>query len=227
VWRVDGKALPGRDAQGTWLDIPYTPVYLALYQERQKMSLAGHPYGDPHFNCWPRGPVSEFLSGNATMAITQTPGRVQQIFQEDTQVIDFYTDGRVLPAAADPASPSYEPKMNGYSIGHWEGGTLVTETRGIREELTFGFLAPHSDRTDVIERFTRTDPTHLRVEITVTDSKALRKPMTTSLEYELDAHGSFEDEFCAENNRNGTDQDGFVTTQVQSKRSTTFDLPND
>jgi hypothetical protein len=224
---VDGKALAERDSEGTIIGLPYTPAWLAVYKKRQEQTLAGRPYGDPHFNCWPRGPVSQYVSGNATMTLTQTPGRVQQIFEEDTQVMNFYTDGRALPPEADPTSDSYTPKFNGYSIGHWEGSTLVTETRGIRKELTFGFLAPHSDVTDVIERFTRTDPTHLNIELIVTDKKALAAAMKTHLTFVLDPKGEFEDDFCTENSRNGTDKDGFLTTETTSKRSTAWDLPHD
>jgi len=227
VWSVAGRPLPGRDVQGTWLGIPYTPRYLSLYRKRQASSIAGRPYGDPHFNCWPRGPVSEYVSGDATMAITQTPGRVLQIFQEDTQVVEFFTDGRKLPAVAEPTDPDYTPKMNGYSIGRWEGRTLVTQTRGIRKELTLGFLAPHSDVTDVMQRFTRTDAMHLQVDIVVSDRKALLRPMRTQMHYVLDPRGDFEDEFCTENNRNATDEQGYVTTRVVPGRATTFDLPED
>lgn len=227
VWLVDGKPLPGRDVQGTWLGIPYTPTYLKIYQARQASSLRGKPYGDPHFNCWPRGPVSEYISGDATMAITQTPGRVQQVFQEDSQLIEFWTDGRRIPPMADPSDPDYTPRMNGYSVGHWEGNTLVTETRGIRKELTLGFLAPHSDVTDVVQRITRLDRMHLAVEVVVADRKALAKSLSIHLHYRLDPRGDFEDEFCAENNRNATDKHAYVTTEVVPNRSTTFDLPQD
>jgi hypothetical protein len=225
VWYVDGKAL-GRDSEGMWSGIPYTPAWLPIYLQRQLATRTGKPYGDPHFNCWPRGPVSEYLSGDGTMAITQTPGRVEQVFQEDTQVLDYYTDGRPIPREADPADPNYTPRMNGYSIGHWEGSTLVTETRGIRKELTLGFTAPHSDVTDVVTRLTPLGAEELSVDIIVTDKKALAKPLQTHLRYRRDPKGAFVDEFCAENNRNYTDKDGYLTTETEDRRPTTFDLPD-
>lgn len=225
AWSVDGQPVPGRDARGQVMGMPYTPAWQAIYDARIESNQQGKPYGDPHYNCWPRGPVSAYMSGNATMAITQTPGRVQQVFQEDSQVHDIYTDGRALPAAADPASPDYEPRMMGYAVGHWEGDTLVAETRGIRRELTLGLQLPHSDVTVVTERFTRLDPQHLRILVTVTDAKALTRPITADLRYTLDATGDLEDQFCAENNVNATDRDGYVTTDVEYKRSTVWDLP--
>ena len=225
AWSVDGKPLPPRAANGTVVGMPYTPAWQAIYDARIASNQRGKPYGDPHYNCWPRGPVSAYMSGNATMSITQTPGRVQQIFQEDSQVHDIYTDGRTLPAAADPANDAYEPRMMGYAVGHWEGATLVAETRGIRKELTLGLQLPHSDVTVVTERFTRIDPQHLRILVTVTDAKALAKPITTDLTYTLDPTGDLDDQLCAENNVNATDHDGYVSTDVDYRRSTTWDLP--
>jgi len=225
-WYVDGKKL-SRDADGLFNDMPYKGAWLEIYKKRQASNLTGRAYGDPHYNCWPRGPVSQYLSGDATMAITQTPGRVEQIFEEDMQVVDYYTDGRPIPREADPGDPAYAPKMNGYSIGHWEGRTLVTETRGIRKELTFGFLQPHSDVTDVVTRLTPIGSDELGVDIIVTDRKALAKPLLTHLRYRRDPHGAFVDEFCAENNRNYTDKDGYMTTDLDERRPTTFDLPED
>jgi hypothetical protein len=226
-WLVADKPLSRRDGAGSWIDIPYTPAYRNVYEKRRASNLAGKPYGEPHFDCWPRGVINAYRGGQSTMTITQTPGRIEQLFEEDTQVRDIYSDGRAIPREADPKDADYSPKMNGYSVGRWEGKTLVVETRGIRKELTFGYLAPHSDVIRVTERFTRTDREHLALAVHIEDAKALAQPLDLRLTFRRDPSGAFADNFCTENNRNGTDQNRIQTIQTALQKPMGWDLPDD
>lgn len=56
--------------------------------------------------------------------IIQTPGRVSLIAEYNHVIRRIYLDS----AFPDKIEPSY----TGYSIGHWEGDTLVIETRGLK-----------------------------------------------------------------------------------------------
>jgi hypothetical protein len=80
-----------------------------------------------------------------------------------------HMDGR-----ARPAGP---PTPLGYSVGHWEGATLVVQTSGVGANQT-GYAAKHSDRLRVTERFTRSDDGKtLNLVATLEDPWSLREPL--------------------------------------------------
>ena len=52
-------------------------------------------------------------------------------------------------------SSAYPPSLVGYSIGHWEGDTLVAETRNLLSGwLNMDGVAPYTDAAVTTERFT-------------------------------------------------------------------------
>ena len=65
---------------------------------------------------------------------------------------------------ADPADEP--PSPLGYSVGRWEGDTLVVETTNFRPDLAFRGA---SEKMKLVERFTRTSPDTMMYEFTVTD----------------------------------------------------------
>jgi hypothetical protein len=81
-----------------------------------------------------------------------------------------YMNGRPRPAN-QPAS------RLGYSVGRWEGETLIVETSGVSRNIT-GWNAEHSDQLHVVERFTRSarDNT-LLLTATIEDPWSLREPL--------------------------------------------------
>jgi hypothetical protein len=85
----------------------------------------------------------------------------------------IYMDGRVAPSGT-PHS------INGYSVGRFEGDTLVIETSHITAgwELTGG-APPHSDQLRVTERFQLTENgQRLVMAITVEDPETFLEPVT-------------------------------------------------
>ena len=84
----------------------------------------------------------------------------------------IFTDGRKLPV--DP-----NPTWQGYSIGHWEGDTLVVETTGTNGKAWLDTNGhPVTDKLKVTERFHRTDFGHMDLAITIDDPGAYTKPWT-------------------------------------------------
>ena len=139
---------------------------------------------DPVYHCYPPGlvrlgPPSYIIRGGsggapAQMEILQTPGKIVIIYQYRNSVRHIYTDGRQHPR-------NLQLTWNGYSIGHWEGDTLVVDTIGLRDESwldTGGH--EHSDKLRVVERFRRSDETTLEIERTLTDPVALAKPFAAT-----------------------------------------------
>jgi hypothetical protein len=70
----------------------------------------------------------------------------------------------------------------GTQNGHWEGDTLVVDNTGFNELSWFDRAGDfHSDALHVVERFTRTDPTHLNYEATIDDPQVFTRPWKISL----------------------------------------------
>ncbi len=61
--------------------------------------------------------------------------------------------------------PSLPPKWTGHSVGHWEGDTLVVDTRNFVSKRGDVFVWPEGFR--VVERFSRTDANTLLYNFTV------------------------------------------------------------
>ena len=92
-------------------------------------------------------------------------------------------DGRPLPKQGEP-----QPFWYGYSVGRWEGDTLVVETNNLRgaEEGPFdGWLdvrgTPYSGQATFTERFRRPTFGKLEIDVTVDDAKAFTKPITVRI----------------------------------------------
>ena len=86
----------------------------------------------------------------------------------------------------DASFPKNIPPTNyGYSIGRWEGDTLVVETRGLNEKFWFDTRGtPHTAQLKLTERFTRSDMNTMKYQATIDDPGAYTKPWTTT-EFEL------------------------------------------
>ena len=87
----------------------------------------------------------------------------------------IFMDGREMPE--DP-----NPTWRGYSIGRWEGDTLVVETGGFNDRGWLDMVGhPRSEKLHVTERFRRVDFGHIQFQITLEDSETLTKPLTIPL----------------------------------------------
>ena len=93
---------------------------------------AGRP--TPLFvNCLPEAHPSWMMISHNALEVLFTPGRVTMLGESDgARLRRIYTDGRSHPADPDPT-------FHGYSIGKWEGNTLVIDTIGI---LPQAYIAP-------------------------------------------------------------------------------------
>src|SRR5262249_28301605 len=76
-------------------------------------------------------------AGGAMVKIVQAPGLILML-TEDLEYRQIFTDGRELPKDPNPA-------WMGYSVGHWEGDTLVVESTGYNERTWIENGFPHSE----------------------------------------------------------------------------------
>ena len=131
---------------------------------------------DPLGRCEPMGLVrnlvAEITEPHPTWQFVQTPSRIIQFFEYRHDWREIWMDGRSLPTPDE-----VYPKWNGYSVGRFEGDTLVVESAGLDDRSwidKFGY--PQSEQIRVLERYRRVDPTTLELTITITDPLTYTRP---------------------------------------------------
>jgi hypothetical protein len=126
-------------------DLPFQPWARELRAERVARNSADNP--DAH--CLPIG-ITQLHNHPQPRKIIQTPTLIVILYEANGGVRQIFLDGRPLPDN-DP-----QPWWYGYSVGRWDGDTLVVETTGLRDG---GWLdvngSPLTDEAKVTERFRR------------------------------------------------------------------------
>ena len=170
----------------------FRPAPEAVFMER----VADFRRDDPVTNCLPGGP-SEIL--NQMYRIIQSPTVVALLFESGTgRYRQIYMDGRKLPN--DP-----NPTWLGYSVGHWEGDTLVIESAGFNSRTWLDRAGhPHSEHLRVTEKLRRVDFGHMQLEITFDDPETLTKPLRLALAVNYAADTDLLENVCNETNRDKT-----------------------
>jgi len=111
-----------------------------------------------------------------------------QVVQEDDAVIELHyehggAERMIHMHGAAPATD--EPHTNlGYSVGRWEGDTLVIETTHLTGGVVFtnrGY--PLSSQTRLTERYTRDTESDLHMELTVEDPVNYTEPFKLGREW--------------------------------------------
>jgi hypothetical protein len=150
---------------------------------------------NPVTHCLPAGPSAIFASGATRLyRIIQSPNVTALLF-ELGGFRQIYTDGRPLPK--DP-----NPTWMGYSVGHWEGDTLVVESTGFNDKTWFDMVGhPHSEHLRVTERFRRADFGHMQVQVIYDDPVTLTRPLTVSIGLNYAADTDMLEYVCNENEK--------------------------
>ncbi len=162
--------------------------------ELRKRRLAENSKDHPDAHCLPLHPV-QLHSHPQPRKIVQTPGLVLILYEANDGLRQIFTDGRPLPG--DP-----QPWWFGYSVGKWDGDTLVVETTGFRD---MGWIDEEgsvmTSEGKLTERFRRVNYGTLEIEITVDDPKAYARPWTVRLNQRLMPDTELIEFVCRENNR--------------------------
>ncbi len=157
---------------------------------------------DPRVMCLPAGPLVNFWPGK----IAQTPSLLLML-GSGTLYREVFLDGRELPK--DP-----NPDWLGYSVGHWDGETLVIESNGFNDRTWIDFAGhPHTEALHLTERLRRRDFGHLEIVTTWTDPGALKEPWTVPLKLVLEADTQMIEYVCNENERDRVHMIGKASDQ--------------
>jgi len=116
----------------------------------------------------------------------------------------------------------------GYSVGRWEGDTLVVTTAGFNDK---GWLDsaghPQTESLRVTERYHRRDFGHMEWEITIDDPKVFKKAFTIKTQRTLQADTELLEDVC-ENERSRArfvvDTSVTITPAVAASYAGVYDL---
>jgi hypothetical protein len=176
---------------------PIRPAAAELFRQRAQTFMKESPIS----HCLPEGmPMVEMAP--APYKIVQMPGVTLMLYERDTTFRQVFTDGRKLPK--DP-----QPSWLGYSVGKWEGDSLVVDSVGFNDR---GWLDArghaHSEDLRLTERFHRLNFGEMEVRLTIDDPKTYTKPFTITLQQRLLPDTDLLESFCAENEKDATHVDG-------------------
>jgi hypothetical protein len=102
--------------------------------------------------------------------MVQTPDQIVVVFENGDPVRQIHTDGRSLPR-------DFNPSWMGYSVGRWEGDTLVVDTVGITTRAWLDAIGhPRSEDMRITERYRRRDFGHMDFEVSIDDPKYYTRP---------------------------------------------------
>jgi hypothetical protein len=168
-------------------ETPLRTEFADIVRQRSKQET-------PLLRCLPIGiPADDVLPG--PWKIIQTPNLTLIRNEYENTFRQIYTDGRKPPA--DP-----EPLWLGYSVGKWEGETMVVDTVGFNDKSWLdGFGHPHSEAMHVTERFHRRDFGHLDVEVTIDDPKVYTRSFSIKFTELLVPDSDVIEYFCNENEK--------------------------
>ena len=199
---ADDPPAPG---DGPQLKEPFASEYKSLMEKRKMSAREGKPLVDPSTQCIPEG-MPTIMGAIYPIEILQTPKELVVLAEFLTQTRRVYINEKM------PAQEDILPGYNGYSVGHWEGNTLVVQTTGVREDVKF-YNIPHSSQMKITERLRRTGPNLIENKVTIDDPQFLVKPYQFTFGYRRNAQYRIMEYIC-DNNRNQFGSDGSVNLEV-------------
>jgi hypothetical protein len=174
---------------------PLTPFGRQEWDKRVKAEADGAPMADASTYCWPHG-TPRVMNSPYPVQFIHSPGKITIIHEVAHNVRHIYMD---------EAMPEKVPTtFLGHSVGHWEGDTLVIETKGMDPRTWIdeeGII--HSDQLYVVERIRKIENGEtLENEVTMTDPVFFTRPWVKRITYTWRPDIRIAEYVCEENNRN-------------------------
>ena len=171
--------------------LPLRPEYAALAEQRRAGGRQGQSRSD--------------LPADGHHAVPHA-GRAAQVHPDARRARDPLRGEHGHPADLHgrPRDPDNDPQpwWYGYSVGHWEGDTLVVVTKGLRgDEWLDIFGTPLTDAATYTERFRRVSYGRMEIDVTVDDPKAYTAPWTVRVNQRIMPEQELLEFVCNENNR--------------------------
>jgi hypothetical protein len=163
--------------------------------------MASASKDNPDAHCLPLG-FMQLHTHSQPRKMVHTKDDLVIMYEANYGLRQIFTDGRPLPAN-DP-----QPWWFGYSVGKWDGDTLIVETTGLRDD---GWLdvagAPFTNTAKITERFRRVTYGRLEIDITIDDSKSYTQPWTVRVNQRLAPDEQLIEFVCNENEQSSRHYD--------------------
>ena len=150
------------------------PLYKPEYWDKVQQLDMWTNRDDPVMTCLPLG----IPRHGAPTRIFHTDNDITMFYRGGVDGGGGYADFRMIPLDGRPHDPqrALQYTYMGYTVGRWEGDTLVLDSIGFTDETWLGRGGLfHSDEMHVIEKFTRKG-NEMLYEVTVEDKVVLAKP---------------------------------------------------
>src|SRR5216684_630875 len=149
-------------------DIPYLPAAAA----KKKENAANWLTRDPEIKC--------YLPGVPRMVYMPYPFQIAQGKDAILMASEFASASRTIRMNTKEKSPA--DAWMGWSIGHWDGDTLVIEVTDLIDQTWLSRAGDfHSDALHVTERYTFMDRNTIAYEATLEDPKVFSRPWKISM----------------------------------------------
>jgi hypothetical protein len=168
-------------------EIPYLPEAAAKKRE----NAANWVTSDPEVKC--------YLPGVPRATYMPYPFQIFQTPQQVLIVYEFANATRTIHMDSNKESPS--DTWMGWSVGRWEGDTLVVDVTSFNDQTWFDRAGNfHSDALHVIERYTPVGPDILDYEVTIEDPNVFSQPwkMRMPLYRRLEQNAQLQEYNCVE-----------------------------
>jgi hypothetical protein len=171
-------------------EVSFKPWAETLYKHRVETESREDPQARCVLSGVPRENVVPY-----PFKILNTTGEIVILYEALHSYRQIFMDGRALPKEPNPA-------WMGYSVGHWDGDTLVVESSGFVENNWIDNSGhPGTEALRLTERFHRRDFGHIDLMMTIDDSKAYNKPWTVHLVFNLQPDTELIEYVCDENEK--------------------------
>lgn len=172
-------------------EVSFQPWAAALYKHR----VESNGKDDPQARCVLSGVPREDVVPYPFKIMNTTNREIVILYEALHSYRQIFMDGRSLPK--DP-----NPSWMGYSIGHWEGDTLVVESAGfVGDNWLDNNGHPGTESLHLTERFHRRDFGHIDLRVTVDDPKAYTKPWSVNLQLTADPDTELIEYVCDEDEK--------------------------
>lgn len=206
VWQPDWSGLFASRAASTPVLLPDAAKTLAAFNAAK---AEGKNLQTELANCVPPG-MPQIMRMPYPIEILYTAGKVVMVIETESQVRHIYTDGRPLPE--DP-----DPYFNGWSVGHWEGDTLIVDTIGLNPKTSLVPGVHPSEKARIQERIHLVGPDKLSIRTTITDPLILAQPLVLETNYLRRRDWQIKEYVCQENNRDSADEFGRPSLDITKK----------
>jgi hypothetical protein len=194
---------------------PFTPAEAKETQSLIDAENSGKVITDAPSQCFPHG-VPRLGFAPYPVRFTYLPGEILMLHEVNHNLRIIHMDQKETPK-------DIKPGFLGYSVGHWDGNTLVINTDHFNDQTLLDFHTQHGTRLKVTEHITKEKTpqgfTDLVVLTTIDDPDHFTKPFTvmrhwpfrSDLANTVGLSDGITEYSCEENNRNVTVTDGHVT----------------